>query len=393
MTKLVISTQTRNLIPYYLTTFAMASALASVFALVAEFKNELGFSSFEIGVIISCGYAASFVSSIVLAPLADRGQAPLLLRFGVLLGAAALLILGVGTELWQFILGRALLGFALGAAGPAVRRTIILSDPDNFGRNLGRIGTADIAGFVVGPAIAIVFNLIGDFHTPFLAIAVVLICILPTIWRAQADQGRRGARYENPILLLKERKVLGALCMVAAYWVFIGAFEPVWVMELDARGAEQWQIGLALTLICFPIAFLAPIGGTMAQKYGSRLWSMGLIIGCSLIAISFGFVPGLIPLIAITFVDACFEGMGFTATPMMVSEAVSEERQASAQGLLVSVSVAIAAVATLAFTWLYGATDDTTTWLAISVTMLVFGGLGWILSKPSHLELNKEDNN
>jgi len=120
---------------------------------------------------------------------------------------------------------------------------------------------------------------------------------------------------------------------------------------------------------------------------------MGLIIGCSLIAISFGFVPGLIPLIAITFVDACFEGMGFTATPMMVSEAVSEERQASAQGLLVSVSVAIAAVATLAFTWLYGATDDTTTWLAISVTMLVFGGLGWFLSKPSHLELNKEDNN
>ena len=53
MTKSVISTQTRNLIPYYLTTFAMASALASVFALVAEFKNELGFSSFDIGIVIS----------------------------------------------------------------------------------------------------------------------------------------------------------------------------------------------------------------------------------------------------------------------------------------------------------------------------------------------------
>jgi cyanate permease len=75
--------------------------------------------------------------------------------------------------------------------------------------------------------------------------------------------------------------------------------------------------------------------------------------------------------------------MGFTATPMMVSEAVSEERQASAQGLLVSVSVAVAAVATLAFTWLYGATDDTTTWLAIAATMLVFGGLGWILSRTA----------
>ena len=391
MTNLVISTRTRNLIPYYLTAFAMSSALASVFALVAEFRNELGFSSFEIGLIISCGYAASFVSSIVLAPLADRGRAPVLLRFGVLLGVTALIILGIGTELWQFILGRALFGLALGASGPAIRRTIILSDADNFGRNLGRIGTADVAGFVVGPVVAIVFNLIGDFHTPFLAMAVVLICILPAVWRAQADQGKRVARYENPITLLKERRVLGALCMVAAYWVFIGAFEPVWVMELDARGAEQWQIGLALTLICFPIAFLAPIGGTMAQKYGSRLWSMGLILGCSLIAVSFGFVPGLIPLIAITFVDACFEGIGFTATPMMVSEAVSEDRQAAAQGLLVSVSVAIAAVATLGFTWLYGATDDTTTWLAISVTMLVFGGLGWILSKPSHRELNQED--
>ena len=51
-----------KLFPYFLILFGMSAGLSSVITLVAEFKQELGFSNFEIGLTIFCGFAASFIA-------------------------------------------------------------------------------------------------------------------------------------------------------------------------------------------------------------------------------------------------------------------------------------------------------------------------------------------
>ncbi len=101
--------------------------------LLAELKNELGFSNFGIGLAISSGFATAFVASLLMAPLADRGRAPLMLRTSLILGGLSLVTLAVGDELWHYVLGRSLYGFALGTGGPAVRRTVIVADPQELG--------------------------------------------------------------------------------------------------------------------------------------------------------------------------------------------------------------------------------------------------------------------
>ena len=134
------NTDNTKLLPYFLILFGMSAGLSSVVTLVAEFKQELGFSNFEIGLTIFCGFASSFIALITLSPLADRGRSPILLKSGLLLGIIALFFMAVGDSLWYFIIGRSLFGFALGAASPAARRTVIVANPDELGKNLGKLG-------------------------------------------------------------------------------------------------------------------------------------------------------------------------------------------------------------------------------------------------------------
>ncbi|MCH2443838.1 MAG: hypothetical protein MK191_08940, partial [Acidimicrobiales bacterium] len=113
-----------SLVPYYLILFGMSAGLASVMTLLAEFRNKLGFSQFGIGLGVATGFVAAFVASIVFAPQADRGRAPLMLRSGLLLGIAGLLVGAMANDLWHCVGGRALFGLAFGLAHPAARRTV-----------------------------------------------------------------------------------------------------------------------------------------------------------------------------------------------------------------------------------------------------------------------------
>ena len=372
----------KNLLPYYLILFGMSSGLASVVTLVAEFKQELGFSDFEIGLTIFSGFASSFISLIVLAPHADRGYAPLLLKSGLLLGIIALLLLAIGDSLWQFIIGRGLFGFALGATAPAARRTVIVSNPSELGRNLGKLGAYDVSGWVIGPVITVVLNSIGNFKTPFWVMAALLLALVPTAWKTQADTAKYDSKKRGIADLLRIRQLNGALLILAAYFVFLGTFESVWVLELDSRGASQWQIGIAVTLAALPIPLLSIKGGVLAQRFGPRIWTVGSLTTCAVIMSFFGLFQSVFALIFITVICSCVEGIGFPAGPMLISSSVPEERQAAAQGLGSAAQVAAAAVASLLAAALYQITNDTIVWICTSITMLLLISLGWLLTKP-----------
>ena len=59
-----------------------------------------------------------------------------------------------GTELWQFVAARALLGAGVGMILPAARRAIVLTSGSRQGEQLGVFYAAYLSGFVLGPPIA-----------------------------------------------------------------------------------------------------------------------------------------------------------------------------------------------------------------------------------------------
>ena len=369
-----------NLLPYYLIVFGMSAGLASVVTLLAEFRNELGFSEFAIGASVAGGLGAGFVASITLGPQADRGRAPLMLRSGLLLGLVALVVMAIATEFWQFMLGRICMGLAFGVAQPATRRTVIVADPRNLGRNVGRLGSFDVAGFVVGPAAAAVLNAVGGFRAPFWVMAVFLALLIPTAWKARSDTAEKDVTRQKLSDLLRNRKLIGACSVVSAYFVFIGAFESVWILDMDHRGASQWQIGVTVTCVALPIAVLAPWGGSLAQRYGSRRWALAMITACSIFNALFGLVPGLWALVFLTVGCGFAEGIGFPSGTMLVSSSVPESRQAAAQGLASAIEVGTAALAALGLAVVYTTVGHTVAYLVASGAMLVLLSVGWKLT-------------
>jgi len=376
-----------SLAPYYLIVFGMSAGLGGVVALLAELKHELGFSDFGIGLSIAAGFATAFIASLVLAPLADRGKSPQLLKLALIAGAVALVVLAIGDQLWHYVLGRAVFGFALGAGSPAARRVVIVADPDHLGRNLGRLGAFDVGGFVVAPLIAVGVTAIGGFRAWFWVSAAFLLLLLPAAFRAQPDAAEQDTERLGMAGLLRIRRLIGALCIASAYFVLIGAFESVWVLELDSRGASQVLIGLAITLVAAPLPVFSPIGGILAQRYGARRWSIGTLTIMTTIVGFYGIIPGAWSLIVLTLAASVVEGLGFPSTPMLVSAAVPEARQAAAQGLMTAVEVATGAVASLAFAAIYGTTSDMVVWMTVSAVMAVLLVGGAVLSRPEDRNL------
>jgi MFS family permease len=376
-----------SLTPYFFILFGMSAGLACIIVLLAELRDQLGFSEMDIGLAIGSGFAAAFVACLVMAPHADRGRAPAMLRAGLLLGVLGMVLLAVGQDLWHYLLGRAVFGFALGTAGPAARRTVIVADPANLGRNMGRLGAWDVGGFVAGPMIAAGLNLLGGFRLTFWTMAVALALLVPTAFRARSDMAPRDVEGRGLKGLMRIRRLNGAFFVVASYFVFIGAFESVWVLEMDSRGATNTILAVGITLAALPIPLLSPLGGSLAQRYGARRWAIASLGTITLMVTFYGIVPGVAALVALTMATSVLEGLGFPATPMLVSAAVPDDRQASAQGLMGAVEVATGAVAAIAAAWVYAAHGDTITWAATAAVMATLLAIGAILTRPEDRQL------
>ena len=376
-----------SLTPYFLILFGASAGLGSIIVLLAEIRSELGFTDTGIGLAIAAGFAAAFVANISMAPHADRGRAPAMLRGGLALGVVGMVLLAVGQDLWHYVLGRAVFGFALGTAGPAARRTVIVADPTNLGRNMGRLGAWDVGGFVAGPMIASLLAGIGGFRFTFWAMAVALAMLLPVSFRAQPDTAARDEEGLGLKGLLRIRRLVGAFFVVAAYFVFIGAFEAVWVLEMDTRGATQTTLAVGITLAALPIALLSPLGGSLAQRYGARRWAIGGLASITLLTTFYGVVPGVAALVAITMATSVMEGFTFPSAPMLVAAAVAENRQASAQGLMGAVEVATAAVAAMIIAMIYDSHGDLTAWIVTASTMAILLLIGAILTRPTDRQL------
>ena len=376
-----------SLTPYFLILFGSSAGLGSIIVLLAEIRSELGFTDTGIGLAIAAGFAAAFVACLIMAPHADRGWAPAMLRGGLALGVVGMVVLAVGQDLWHYVLGRAVFGFALGTAGPAARRTVIVADPTNLGRNMGRLGAWDVGGFVAGPMIASLLAGIGGFRFTFWSMAVALATLLPVSFRAQPDTAARDEEGLGLKGLLRIRRLVGAFFVVAAYFVFIGAFEAVWVLEMDTRGATQTTLAVGITLAALPIALLSPLGGSLAQRYGARRWAIGGLASITLLTTFYGVVPGVAALVAITMATSVMEGFTFPSAPMLVAAAVNENRQASAQGLMGAVEVATAAVAAMIIAMIYDSHGDLTAWIVTASTMAILLLIGAILTRPTDRQL------
>ena len=356
-----------------------AGGIGGIVTVLGELRDQMGFSGTGIGVMVASGFVAAFVAQVTLARLADMGHARMMATVGIGLSATAMLVMVFAEDLSVWVLSRVVLGFAGGLILPGVRRAASVHDPLRAGENLGRMVVAETTGFIFGPVLTALLVVVGGIRTPFAVFAGAMVLFLPVAVRLPPDRGLLDlSRRATSLDLLSLRRLQGALIMVGGYFMIIGAWEAVLPVMFADRGAGAEVTGIAFTMVALPIILVGTRAGRLADRVGPvRVTTAGLV-AVSLITMTYGVIPGVIPVIAAMVFVGFGDGYGFTAAHAVVARAVPEQRQAAALGLMGAAEVAGAGIAAVPSAWLYESFGSGPTWATVGLTVLVLVVVGWL---------------
>ncbi|CAB4864734.1 unannotated protein [freshwater metagenome] len=377
-------------------TFGVLSALFSsgygvMFTMLDDFRDAYGIAASALGLVVAAGFFSSFFAQVFIAPLADRGHARQLVYLGMLFNVGGLVAMAFGTNVVVLMLARVIMGIGAGMALPAIRRIVILADPDNLGNNIGRLLAADVAGFAVGPAVSAV--LVGPFGiaAPFLVIAVATVACLPVIIRVKVNESAAANHPQTRFAfdLLRSRPYLGTILLGSAAYLMFGTFDALWVLVLSDLHTNEVIANLGITLFAVPLMLLGSFGGRLAQRIGPfRLGSIGLMFGAGFM-FTYGQLPSGIAMFCVSIFHAIQDGMTVASAGVAVGMVAPIDRQAGAQGLMGGVQTLVGGVAAITAGALYQHAGRATAYTVCAVAMTILvaaslacAGRGW--SATSH---------
>lgn len=354
----------------------VSGSIAGIIAVLGELRDALGFSELSIGVIVACGFFASFIAQAGFARWADRGFGRQMATIGIAISAVALFVMVIADSVLMWSLSRAALGFAGGLVLPGVRRAATVLDPENVGENLGRLVIGEIGGFVFGPVIAATLVEVGGIRLPFLVFAILSVMFLPFVMRLPEDTGKRDEGAGLSFDLLKIPRLQGGLILIFGYFFLIGAFESVLPVMFEDDGQPAWVTGVSFTLFALPIVFVSTLAGRVADRVGPpKVAITGMAISAA-VTMTYGLIPAIWMLMIVMMLVGFADGFGFIAGQVLISRSVPEDRQAGALGLMGAFEVLGAAIAAIPAAWMYGEVGAGPTWIAVGACALVLLALG-----------------
>ena len=363
-----------------------------MFTVLDDFRDKYGITEAQLGIIVGIGFLTGFLSQILFATLADKGHAKKLVMTGIVIEIVGTLFMAFGQAFLPLILGRLLAGFGVGISEPALRRILILSDPERMGQNLGLIVSASVAGFTAGPIVsALTADTLG-IAAPFLIVAVLLVVVAFGLFNLQFQEANIEDAPTQRLAfdMLRIRPLAGAIVIGLALFAMIGTFDAVWSVMMDDMKAPTWVANLGISLFALPMIFLAPRGGRLTQKVGPFKASMtGLSIG-AVCLVMYGTLWSPYPMLAVGIIHGIVDGLTITGGSAAVALVAQRERLASAQGLYGGLQTLTGGIAAVLAGTAYGIIGRAT-FIWCAGAMLLFIAVGSWLAKDS-LHITGSDN-
>ncbi len=363
-----------------LTASSLSAGYGVMFAVAAKIRDAYGLTNADIGRIIGIGFFASFIAQILLAPLADKGHARLLLVLGLASNLVGLVMMSVASSPWPFLLGRTVMGLGVGAAVPAIRRSIAVVDPDNVGKNMGGLNSFDVAGFLVGPALAALIVPHFGIRWPFIVAAVISAVSVPMTWSSPFGSAAETKTPRVAVGLLRHGWMQASCLYGMAFFILIGTFDALWALRIADLKAPYYYVTVGILVFATPLLILGERGGRFVAKHGPfRTGLGGLALGAFLLSL-YGLIAVPPLLIAIGLVHATNDGMTAASGPVAVAMTAPPEQQAGAQGLLGAAQTLTGGFAAVVGGYLYGAAGPVKTYAGASAAMLILIVTGWFLA-------------
>lgn len=351
-------------------------------ALLPLLSLRFGLTETLLALLIAVFALSSSFPAPFLGALSDRLGARLMTGLGIALTVAPLSLVGVApTAVTLFVL--VLLG-GLGSAAlhPAGSTLVRAGGRDDAAFAVGVFSAGGMIGYALGPALILL--LVAEFGleaTPWLMIPGLLVAaavyvMLPVDGRMERDEP--GLRMPWPSLFTGP---IGALTLAGAlaylpFLAFISAL-PLWLVH--ERGVAPDDPLLGATLAVFSLAGAA--GGVATGLLSIRIRRDGVVAGTMLLAI--------VPLAALLHFEVGSVGfwtalalagaLSYAPMPLLVVSAqdLAPRAAAAASGMLVGVSVGLAAALYVGVGWLQGQIGIGPTLMATTLALIPAAGLSY----------------
>jgi MFS family permease len=357
-----------------------------MFTMLDDYRDKYGISESRLGLVLAAGFFSAFFSQISIAPLADRGRAKILMMTGFLLVIIGCLFMGFGQNFALLLIGRLLMGIGGGMSLPALRKIVIVSDPENLGGNMGKLLSVDIAGFALGPVISVLTVDTIGIAAPFIIISAAVLVVTVVLSRVAVPETAKADRPSERLAfdLLKIPAVSGAILIGVSLFLMIGTFDSLWSIMMDDLKGPEWMANAGVSLFALPMIFLGPIGGRLAQNKGAyRVGAIGSIVGAGCMTM-YGFLPSPYLMMGVFFLHILNDGFSITSSGVAVGQAAPVERQAGAQGLLGGLQTLTGGIAASFAGWSYDHLGRGPTFSITAIVMVILVLSGLALAGPEH---------
>jgi multidrug resistance protein len=294
--KEVFSVNKKHLALLFLVAFLTMLGFGIIIPILSLFADELGASSFEIGVLFASYNIMQLIFAPIWGALSDRvGRKPLI-SFGLFGFSVTFILFGLADSYVEMLVYRILGGIVSAAALPTVNAMVAdLFPPEERAKGMGVVGAGIGLSFVFGPVIGGLLSSYG-FAAPFFAsggvafltFLVILFALpesLPKEKRASAAQQRKA----NPLsALFGSLSLLYGILFIVSF-AFSGLETTFALYINDLYGFTSIDLGYMFLIMGIISAF---VQGGMIGKLVKRLGEPAVLtLGLCLYGIGFFAIP------------------------------------------------------------------------------------------------------
>ncbi len=357
------------------TAVAIGVANSVVYGLLGNLQDTYGFGDAGLGLIAGVGLVATFLSQLILAPIADRGHTRAFVTGGLALAFLGSVLFAVSSTLPLLVLARAVVGVSNGLFAPASRAIAASIEPRRAAERIGTLSGVEFAGFIVGPLIGGI--LVGPLGVrwPFAlcgvgaGIGALVLSRLPL-----PEPPRATEEHRISLDLLRLRGIQVGVVTWMALFVPVGVYDTILDRYFTDLGAEEWMIGLGFLLYGMPFALLTTLGGRLADRHNPFRQCMLALTGVVLITALYGVIGNVWAMMPLFAVEGVAQALGVPAAAVLVARAAPAGRAAAAQGLAGAINQASAALAAFASPAAYSRWGGQGTFALTALLVLVVTG-------------------
>lgn len=243
------------------------------------------------GLVFSITFLFSAIASPFWGGLADRKGRKIMLLRSALGMAIVMLLMGMATSIWQFLVLRALLGL-LGGFVPNANALIATQVPrSKSGWALGWLSTGAVSGALIGPLIGgLLADSFGLRPVFFITAAVLFICFIMTLFAIREEfipvQKKDMLHVRQVFTSLKSPKlVLSLFITTLIIQVATGSIAPILTLYVRDLAGNIQNLAFVSGLIASVPGVAALISAPKLGKLGDRIGPERILIAMLMVSV------------------------------------------------------------------------------------------------------------